>query len=256
MPVPDPIPFLMVLARIAGLMLAAPLFGHLLMPVRVRIGLTIVLAAVLTPAVPPFAGPPPESLVVLAGVLAVESALGALMGLVAQFVFAGVQLGGQMAGIQMGFGMAQLLDPGSRAQTTVVAEWEQLLALLIFLALDVHHLLLRALLASFQAAPPGTVALGGVGIHGAVVLAGDVFAIGARVAAPVLLVLLLTNGALGVLARTIPQLNVFVVGFPVNVGIGLMVLGASLPFTFRFLAARFAGLEPALGALVEGLAHG
>jgi len=67
-------------------------------------------------------------------------------------------------------------------------------------------------------------------------------------------VLLLTNGALGVLARTIPQLNVFVVGFPVNVGVGLLVLGASLPFTLRLLATRFAELEPALAGLVRGLA--
>jgi flagellar biosynthetic protein FliR len=68
-------------------------------------------------------------------------------------------------------------------------------------------------------------------------------------------VLLLTNGALGVLARTIPQLNVFVVGFPLNVGVGLLVLGAALPFTLRLLATRFAELEPTLGALVRGLVH-
>ena len=119
--------------------------------------------------------------------------------------------------------------------------------------LDVHHLLIRALLESFRVAAPGGVGLAAAGVAGAIGLAGDIFVLGARIAAPILIVLLLTNGALGVLARTIPQLNVFVVGFPVNVGVGLLVLGAALPFTVRLLAARFADLEPALAGLVRGL---
>ncbi len=254
MPVPEPTTFLLVLARLAGLVLAAPIFGHALVPVRVRAGLAAVLAVAIAPALP--AVPEPATLPALAGALAVESALGALVGLVAQFIFAGVELGGQLAGIQMGFGIASLIDPQANAQVTVVAQWQQLLALLVFLVLDIHHLLLRALLESFRSAPPGGLVLTGIGLGGAVTLAGELFTLGVRVAAPVLVALLLTNAALGVLARTIPQLNVFVVGFPVNVGVGLVVLGVSLPFTFRLLAARFAALEPTLGALVRGLAHG
>ena len=254
MPLPDPTTFLLVLARFAGLVVAAPLLGHALVPVRVRAGLAAVLAVAIAPALP--AVPEPATLPALAGALAVESALGTLLGLVAQFIVAGVELGGQLAGIQMGFGIASLIDPQANAQVTVVAQWQQLLALLVFLVLDIHHLLLRALLESFRSAPPGGLVLTGIGLGGAVTLAGELFTLGVRVAAPVLVALLLTNAALGVLARTIPQLNVFVVGFPVNVGVGLVVLGVSLPFTFRLLAARFAALEPTLGALVRGLAHG
>jgi flagellar biosynthetic protein FliR len=94
------------------------------------------------------------------------------------------------------------------------------------------------------------------GVQVLLALAGDVFATGVRIAAPVIVVLVLANLALGVLARTIPQLNVFVVGFPLNVGVGLMALGISLPFTVRLLAARFAALEPGLATLVARLAHG
>ena len=255
MPMPDPTAFLLVLARIAGLVGTSPILGHLLVPLRVRAAFAVILAAALAPAVTASAAAP-TTLWGLAGAVAIESALGALLGLVAQFIFAGVQLGGQIAGIEMGFGLDALIDPQTHAHITVVAQWQQLLALLVFLALDVHHVLLRALLASFQTAPPGALAVSAVGLHGAIVLSGELFAIGARIAAPVLIALLLTNGALGVLARTIPQLNVFVVGFPVNVGVGLVVMGASLPFTFRLLASRFAELEPTLGALVRGLAHG
>ena len=254
MTVPDPTLWLLVLARVAGLVLAAPVLGHLLVPVRVRVALAAILAAALVPAVGAAPFTPPADLWSLGAMLAAESALGVLLGLVAQFIFAGVQLGGQLVGIQMGFGIANLIDPQSHAQVTIIAQWQQLLTLLAFLVLDAHHLLIRALLESFRTAPPGAVGLAAAGVGGAVGMAGDIFVLGARIAAPLLVVLLLTNGALGVLARTIPQLNVFVVGFPVNVGVGLLVLGASLPFTLRLLAARFAELEPALAGLVRGLA--
>jgi flagellar biosynthetic protein FliR len=251
----DPVPFLLVLARVAGLVLAAPVFGHVALPRRVRAGLAVVLAAALAPAVPLPATTPADGWT-LAGWCAVESALGALVGLVVQFVFAGVQLGGQIAGMQMGFGMANLIDPQSHAQETIVAHWHSLLALLTFLALDGHHLVVRALAASFRAAPPGAAVLSGAGLAAAVGLAADIFTVGLRVAAPVLLVLMLVNGAMGVLARTVPQLNVFVVGFPVTVAVGFAVLGAALPFVLRLLEERFGGLEPALAGLLRGLVHG
>jgi flagellar biosynthetic protein FliR len=254
MPIPDPTTALLVLARVAGLVVGAPVLGHALIPVRVRAGLAALLALALTPAVPAVA--PPPTLWALVAAVVVESALGLLIGLVAAFVVAGVQLGGQIAGVHMGFGMASLIDPQSQTTLTVVAQWEYLIALAVFLALDVHHLLVRALLDSFRAAPPGTVVLAENGIRGVVALSADVFAIGVRIAGPVLIVLLLSNAALGVLARTIPQLNVFVIGFPVNVGVGLMALGMSLPFTVRLLAARLGALEPTLATLVHGVTHG
>lgn len=255
MPIPDPVPFLLVLARIAGLILAAPAFSHALVPVRVRVALAAILAAAIAPVLPaPVA--PPATLWGLAGAVAVESALGVLLGFVAQLVFAGVALGGQLAGMQMGFGVASLFDPTEQAQVTVIAQWEQLVVLAVFLVLDVHHLLLRALFESFRLVPLGAGTLSAAAVGGTVTLAGDVFSIGLRLAAPVLVVLLLTNATLGVLARVIPQLNVFVLGFPVNVGAGLVALGAALPFTVRFLTGRFEALGPLLDQLVRGLAHG
>ncbi|HZP41930.1 MAG TPA: flagellar biosynthetic protein FliR [Candidatus Binatia bacterium] len=255
MPIPDPTTFLLVLARIAGLVLAAPVFGHLLVPVRVRIGLAMTFAVALAPAVAP-GTPDFASSWMLARALAVESATGVLLGLVAQLVFAGVQLGGQLAGIQMGFGVVNLIDPQTHAQVTVVSEWQNLLALLVFLALDVHHLLVSALLESFRTVPPGAIAISAGGIEGAIRLAGDVFVLGVRIAAPIMIALLLSNATLGLLARTVPQLNVFVVGFSLNVGVGLVMLGVSLPFTYRLLAGRFGDLAPTLGGLMQGLAHG
>ena len=249
--------FILVLARIAGLVIAAPMFGHLLVPSNVRAGFAGVMALALTPAIAA-ASPPavPDSIWTLADAVIVESALGALIGFVAQLVFAGAQMGGQLAGMQIGFGLVNLVDPQSQSQVTVVAEWQNLFTLLVFLVLDIHHLLIAALLETFRTAPPGELAIAAPGLRAAVGLAGGIFSLGVRVTAPVLIALLLSNATLGILARAVPQLNIMVVGFPVNVGVGLLMLGAMMPFMYRLLAARFGELEPTLGALVRGLAHG
>jgi flagellar biosynthetic protein FliR len=239
--------------------IASPIFGHGLVPARVRAGLVGVLALALAPVVPAPPLDPSATAWTLAGLVALEGAVGVCLGFVAQLIFAGVQLGGQVAGIQVGFGIANVIDPTSPAGATVMAQWQQLAALLAFLVLDVHHVLLRAVLESFRVAPVGSAVLSSDVLQGVVAHGASLFAIGVRIAAPVLIVLLLVNGALAVLARTIPQLNVFAVGFPVNVGVGLIVVGASLPFTLRYLAGRFDALAGVLGALVEALgahAHG
>jgi flagellar biosynthesis protein FliR len=253
--IPEPIPTLLVLARVGGMVMTAPVFGHALMPVRVRLGVALALTVIVSAAVPPPAVLP-VSVIGLGGAMTAEVAMGAILGVVAQFVFAGVQIGGQLAGVQMGFGFATLIDPQSHAQTTVVAELQQLLVLFLFLTLDIHHALIAALIDSFHTAPLGAVALGGAGLSEAVKMAAGLFALGLRIAAPVMMVLLLATVGLGVIARTVPQLNVFVVGFPINVGAGLFVMGAALPFTVRLLAQEFALIEPTLGRLVRGLMDG
>ena len=253
---PDPLPFLLVTARLSGLVLVAPVFGHGLVPVRVRAGLVGVLAIALAPVVPAPALAAEPSLATLGGLVAIEVAVGVLLGLVAQLVLAGVQLAGELVGVQLGFGIAHLIDPGSEVGTSVLAQWQYLVALVAFLVLDVHHVLLRAVLESFRVAPAGQVVLTEGILAGVVAQGASLFTAGVRIAAPVVLVLVLVNGGLAVLARTIPQLNVFAVGLPVNVGVGLVMVGASLPFTLRFLGGQLGALRGVLDGLVGALAHG
>jgi flagellar biosynthetic protein FliR len=259
MALPDPLPFLLVAARLAGLVVASPVLGHGVVPLRVRAGLVGVLALALAPTVTaPGLDAPPSAWTVL-WLVAGEGAIGACLGLVAQLLLAGVQLGGQMAGVQMGLGVPSLVDAGTETGASVVAQWQQLAALLAFLALDVHHTLLRALVDSFRVAPVGSVVLSGPVLASVVAEGAGLFAVGVRIAAPVLVVLLLVNGGLAMLARTIPQANVLAVGLPANLAVGLVVVGASLPFTMHFLAGRFDQLGRVLDGLVSSLgalAHG
>jgi flagellar biosynthetic protein FliR len=244
------------LARVSGLCMIAPIFGSRMAPVRVRGALVFFLTVAMLPVLPvqaaaafaADAGP-----VGLAAGIARELGIGAIIGLAAQFVFGGVQMAGQLAGIQMGIGIANLIDPQTEEHITSLAQWQQLVALLVFLAVDGHHEIIRAVAASFTLLPLGGGLPGAEGVALVLTLASGMFVLALRIAAPVLVLLLLVNGAMGVLAKLIPQLNVFIVGFPLNVAAGIFMLGAAQPFTIRLLAQTFSELGAALVRLLGAM---
>lgn len=248
--------FVLVLARIVGMMLLAPVFGSRAVPLRIRAALAFFVAVVVTPLV----APPGSSLgeassaIALLLALTVETVIGLAIGLVGQFLFAGALLAGELAGVEMGLGMAGLIDPQMQSRTTPIAEWQQLIAILVFLSVDGHHILLRAVAESFARVPVGASAIPGKGFVFALTLAGEIFVVALKIAAPVLVLVVMVNMAMGALARLIPQLNVMAVGFPVNVAAGLLALTVSQPTTIHILSsalsewnATFAGLISALG---------
>ncbi len=253
--VPDLWVFGFVLARAVGLFLVAPVLGSPLVAVRVRAGLALFVAVALTPVLAR-AGLPERSVAQPLGVLlglAAEVSVGLAIGLAAQFLFSGVQMAGQLAGVQMGLGLASLIDPQTQERVTALAQWQQLAALLLFVTVDGHHQVVWALVDSFRAVPPGVVGFAGQGLGGLVVAAGSIFLVGLRIAAPVLVVVLMVNAAMGALTKLIPQLNVMIVGFGVNVAAGLFALAISEPFALRFVAGSFAGLRERLAEAVVAL---
>ena len=241
---PRMVVFVLALARVGGLFMVAPILGSRTAPVRVRAAVAFFLAT----AIAVDAGP-----IRLFAALSLEVAIGFTVGTVAQFVFGGVQMAGQLAGIQMGVGLSNLIDPQTQEHVTALAQWQNLLALLVFLAVDGHHLLIRAIAESFTLVPIG----GGFpttdGLGRVLVLAGSIFVIALRVAAPIIVMLLLINGAMAVLAKLIPQLNVFVVSFPLHVGVGLLMLAASQPFTVRLLETSFAEMSTTLAGIMRAM---
>jgi flagellar biosynthetic protein FliR len=185
--------------------------------------------------------------------LGAETAIGLLLGLVAQFVFGAVQMAGELSGMQMGLGMASLIDPQSHDRFVVLAQWQSVLALLLFLAVDGHHMLIEALAESFRRVPPGATGVHAAGFGMAVTFAGQIFVLALKLAAPVLILVLLMNAGLGALGKLVPQLNVMVVGFPINVAAGFFILTLSQPFAMRLLEGAFANLGRNLGAVIDVL---
>ncbi len=243
------------LARVGGLFIMGPIFASRTAPVRVRVACIFFITLAMLPLVgatpPAFAAG--AGMAVMLGMLAFETMIGFTIGLVAQLTFGAVQMAGQLAGIQMGIGLANLIDPQTQEHITSLAQWQNLLALLIFLSIDGHHMLIRAVADSFVVLPIGGGLPSAAGFGIVLDLAGGLFVVALKIAAPVLMLLLLVNAAMGVLAKLIPQLNVFIVGFPLNVAAGLFVLGASQPFTVRLLVASFAEVQTSLANVVRAL---
>ena len=214
------------LARILGLIAAAPFFSNRAMSARIRLvaGLTIGMAVI--PALPPLPAIPTDSWFAL-GVLAHQALIGIAIGFTIRILFAAVDLAGEMIGLQMGLSFAVFFSPQTGGQSSVVAEFLNLLTLLVFLAMNGHLMLIKILVMSFEWLPIGEATAQQAWLV-VVRHASVMFAVGVLIALPLVAALLITNVALGVLTRAAPQLNLFAVGFPVTLSIGFLVLFISL----------------------------
>lgn len=225
--------------RVSMLMIFAPFFNHAAVPPRVKVGITMALTILLFPMCAPTVLPAITA-ISLSKIVAGEALAGLLLGLSVQLVFEAGQMAGQILGIQMGYGLVQLLDPQTLVDTTVMALFQQLLTMLVFLQLDIHHWLLRGVASSFAYLPVGTVALHLSTVQGIFRASGGLWLAGLQIAAPVLFATLLTDLALGFFAKASPQLPVLLLGISIKGGLGLAVLAACLVFWPGFLAHQFA----------------
>lgn len=235
--------FLWPLTRILGLIATAPLFGNISIPVRVKLGLGIMLTLVIAPTVPAIPAADPMS---LAGLLITiqQLIIGLAMGFAMRVVFAAVEMAGEVAGLTMGFGFATFFDPQTRARTSAIAQFLSLLTLMLFLALNIHLSMLATLAESFISMPISEIATDGSAFRQIATWGGLIFSAGAQLALPVIAALLLTNIALGVLTRAAPQLNLFGIGFPITLGVGFIVIALMLPYLAPPLERLFQqGLE-------------
>jgi len=220
--------FLFVFVRTGSIVLLAPVFGTPTVPLRVKLGLIILLSVVLFPMVTPVAMP--QTMIELTLGLGAEIAIGAVIGLVSRFVFASFEFAGQVVGFQMGLGMANVYDPINSAQITVLGKFMSIISMLVFLSINGHIMVIAALKKSFVVIPPYGFNFTGTLMEQILLMSRDVFITGTKIAAPVMGTILLVNIGLGVGARAVPQLNMFVVGFAIAIMIGFMVIGLSMEF--------------------------
>ena len=223
---------MLVLFRIAGLMVSAPLLSSAAIPLRIRAFIALVLALAVFPLVGQV-GTVPNSLAALAVAAGGEVVLGLLMGFAVSLVFTGIQVGAEMVGQQMGFSMAQLVDPLSQITTDVLSQFYLLLATLIFVLMNGHLVLIKSLAHTFQTVPLlQAPAVDANLVHSLVSILADSFILGVRVAGPALVAIFLATAALGFISRTVPQLNILAAGFPVNISLAFILLAASIGVVF------------------------
>jgi flagellar biosynthetic protein FliR len=231
--------FLWPLARILGLIATAPLFGNLSVPATVKVALGAMLTLVIAPGVPALPATDPMSFAGLL-ILAQEMVIGLAMGFAMRIVFTAVEMAGEITGLTMGFGFATFFDPQTRARTSAISQFLSLLAIMLFLATNVHLVMLSTLADTFSTLPISALPAGAGGLRQLADWGGTIFSAGVHLALPMIAALLITNVALGVLTRAAPQLNLFGIGFPVTVGVGLAVLALSVPYLATPLERLFA----------------
>lgn len=229
--------FMFVLVRTGAILFTAPIFGAFNVPMQVKLGLTVLIALLLTPLTPAVALPVAMTGVVLS--LAGEVLIGAAIGLAVKFVFTGIEYAGQVASFQMGIGMASAYDPINSAQITVLGKFLSILTLLIFLTVNGHLMVILALKKSFDVIPAYGFTLSGELMEGLIVFSKEIFILGLKFAAPVVAILIFVNVAMGIMARTVPQLNMFAIGFAVTISVGFVMILISLPFFENAAIAAF-----------------
>lgn len=217
-------PFLRALALFTSL----PVLGQRIVPVRVRIALAFFIAVAsqaTLPAMPPVTLDSPAALLMAAQ----QVMIGLALGFAVRLVFAAVEMAGEVVGLQMGLNYASFFDPATAAQTNAAGRLFGAMVALLFIVIDGHLAVIAVLVRSFDAFPVSTDALGWLRTLQPHTWGAEVFHLGLWIALPLVGMLLFVNIVLGVISRVAPQINVFAVGFPVTVAVGLIGMLLTLP---------------------------
>lgn len=217
------------LTRILGLISVAPLFGNVSVPARAKISLGVMLALIIAPGVPAVPAMEPMSLAGLL-ILMQQFVIGLAMGFAMRVVFAAVEMAGEVSSMTMGLGFAVFYDPQSRGRSSSISQFLSLVLIMVYLASNLHLVLLSTLADSFNTLPISAAPIGGDSFRQLAIWGGRIFSAGLQLSLPVVAALLLTNLALGVLTRAAPQLNLFGIGFPITIGVGFIMIALSLPY--------------------------
>jgi flagellar biosynthesis protein FliR len=227
--------FFLVLARLTPLFLLAPLFSSQLLPIRVRGIIAVALAIGLSPVVGRGGGIDPD-LVQLGGLMGKELLVGGAFAFTLGALFAAITIAGTFLDTLIGFSYGAVLDPITGTQSAVISQLYNLLGVLIFIAIGGDAWVIQGLAKTYEIVPlDGVPALPAMmtGVESA--FAG-IFSAAIQVAGPIVLALILTDAAFGIVSRVVPQLNVFAVGFPAKVVVGLVLMGVTLPFVASWLS--------------------
>ncbi len=259
LPFPSPrevIIFALVLSRVAGIFSAIPVFGGKTVSMQIKMIIVTMITLVCFPTLSVTLSQVPTDVFTLALLLMREVMVGVTLGFVTRIIFSAVEFSGQIIGMQMGFTMSSIIDPSQGNQIQIMSVMQTLLATLLFLSMNIHHLFIRTIVDSFRIVPLGGWHLNGEIISFLIKSTADIMILGIRLAAPVMVALLLTSITLGIMARAFPQMNVFMVSMPLNIGIGFIVLGMTLTIFFHVLEVSFGSIKGQIETLFRLMAKG
>jgi flagellar biosynthetic protein FliR len=244
---------LVIITRVGPLLFLMPIIGSTAVPMQIKALFTLMTALVLLPVVAVGATDLPVSPLGFGIFIASEVAFGGILAILARFIFAAVQLAGQMVGIQMGMGMAGVMDPQFGVQVSPIGQFWSLTATLLFLAINGHHIFFSTLVESFQWVRPGTMRLSQATYDGIMQGMAHMFILAIKIMAPAAVALFFAHVGMGIIAKTVPQIPILIVGMPMNIGIGLLFVGLSLGYFVPLMISSFETLGRLLPRLAQGM---
>jgi len=229
---------LLIFLRMLGLFVTTPILSNRTVPIQLRVAISFGAAIIVYPLFNGEPSPAPDLLAMIP--LAVrELMVGLVIGFVVTLTFSAVQLAGQLLDLNMGLAMMNVLDPTSNAQIPLMGNLLNIIATLVFLAINGHHLLITAIMDSYAIIPLGTAVITNQVTEALMIMASQMFVIGVKIAAPMVSALFLTIVALGILNRAVPQVNVFIIGMPLQFAVGTFMLLLVMPLYLTYLQVIF-----------------
>lgn len=245
--------FLLILVRVSIILFMAPIFGSLLVPLHVKAALSMILAMILLTTLKVEVTSFPWDLVTFVPYILSEVFVGLSLTLLIRMMLEGIQIAGQYMGFQMGFAIVNVVDPQSGDQASVLAQLTYVFALILFLTLNGHYIIIKGLVESFELVPPGQPVFSPTVFNEISGGMTKMFVIALKIAAPSLAVLFFTKVAMGIVAKTVPQMNVLFVGMPLYIVIGMFIFGLSLNFFVPILSRAVADLDGSVMTLLRGM---
>lgn len=243
--------FLYIFFRCIGFLIITPIFGRREIPTQVKIGLAAMLSFIVYPVIDNVNFELSIRNMVLITIR--ETTVGLAMGYVCLLMFSALYVAGEMIDMQMGFSMVNVIDPQSNSQVPLMGNFYYILAILIFLTANGHHVLISAIIKSYQILPLNTANFSEGFFNAVLGCFLQMFVLGIRIGLPVISVVLIVDIALGVIARTVPQMNVFIVGLPLKIAAGTLGMIMVMPMYLFALDVLFNGMYDNLYTLLKGM---
>ncbi len=245
--------FLYVFFRVSAFFIFVPIIGSRQFPVRMKIGLALLLSFMTFPLISGLPLPQPKGALDLSVYLFAETLVGLTLAFAMRMIFVAVQVAGTVVDFQMGFGVVNVIDPQTETQVSITAQFQNIFAILIYLALNAHHLTIYSIVESFQLINPMQFNFTEITMGFILKMFATTFMVAVKIAAPIMAILFLISVGLGLVARTVPQMNVFIVGFPLQIGVGLIMIGLTMTYFSMAVKQQIADLPFWLVGLMRTL---
>ena len=247
--------YFLIMLRVGGLFVTAPILSSDTVPRQLRAGLALFVGLILfmaLPLKPIYADWTPTAFFLIA---IRETMIGLLLGVVPRLLFAAIDFAGTVIGFQMGLSLANVVDPQPRIQTSLIASFDSLVATLFFVVIDGHHIFFEVMATSYEQIPLGGFTFEANKIDFLLRLTANMILLGLQLGAPLIVALLMANVILGFMARAMPQMNIFIVGIPVTILIGFVIIAFGMPYLTGAIHKSFNTLGSQVLELIGIMAH-